>query len=313
MSLVVESLSVSTSTGLYLVREAFLKVEKGRRVALVGESGSGKSITALSLLKLLPENLKVKGRINVDGVDLLSLKGKTLRKFRWKKVAMVFQDPSSSLNPLMKVKEQIGEVILYHNLATEDEVEERVLELLKMVNVPQAEEKMNAYPHHLSGGLKQRVAIAMALACNPDYLVADEPTTALDVTVQAKVLQLLRELSVSKKMGILLITHDMGVVSEFSEEVFVMYAGYTVEAGRTEDVLLNPLHPYTKALIECAPRLGVKKGKLPAIPGSISDSLKVKEGCPFYPRCPVAKEVCKKEMPPAYEADGRVVRCFLID
>jgi oligopeptide/dipeptide ABC transporter ATP-binding protein len=312
MPLIAESLSISTY-GSFLVKEAFLEVERGRRVALVGESGSGKSLTALSFLRLLPENLKISGRLEVDGIDVLSLRGKALRNFRWKKVAMVFQDPSSSLNPLMKVKEQVGEAILHHRLASKEEVEGRVLELLKIVNVPQPEEKMNAYPHHLSGGLKQRVAIAMALACNPDYLIADEPTTALDVTVQARILELLKEISETKKTGILLITHDMGVVSEFSEEVFVMYAGYTVEAGKTKDVLFNPLHPYTRALVECAPKLGGKKGKLPTIPGSISDSLKVREGCPFYPRCRFAKEVCKKEMPPTRKVDGRMVRCFLID
>jgi oligopeptide/dipeptide ABC transporter ATP-binding protein len=313
MSLIAERLSISTSNS-FLVKEAFLKVERGKRVALVGESGSGKSLTALSFLKLLPENLKVSGRLEVDGINVLKLKGKELRSFRWKKVAMVFQDPSSSLNPLMKVKEQVGEAILHHRLASKEEVEGMVLELLKMVNIPEPQTKMNAYPHHLSGGLKQRVAIAMALACDPDYLIADEPTTALDVTVQAKILELLKEISRTKRTGILLITHDMGVVSEFSEEVFVMYAGYTVEAGRTEEVFNSPLHPYTKALIECAPKLGGgKKRKLPFIPGSISDSLSVKKGCPFYPRCPFAKEICKKEMPPAHKADGRMVRCFLID
>ncbi|TCK03329.1 ABC transporter ATP-binding protein [Phorcysia thermohydrogeniphila] len=313
MPLVVEKLSISTST-YSVVKEAFLRVEKGKRVAVVGESGSGKSLTALSILKLLPESLKVSGKVEVDGTNVLALKGKELRNFRWKKVAMVFQDPSASLNPLMKVKDQIGEAILYHGIAPKEEVEGRVLELLKMVNVPEPEEKMNAYPHHLSGGLKQRVAIAMALACDPDYLIADEPTTALDVTVQARILELLKELSNSKNMGILLITHDMGVVWEFAEEVFVMYAGYTVEAGRTEELFKNPLHPYTKGLIECSPRLkGGKKRKLPYIPGSVPEPSEVQKGCPFYPRCPIAKDICEKEIPPAVKADGRVVRCFLID
>jgi len=311
MSLVVGSLSIET--GNYrIVKDAFLEVKKGERVAVVGESGSGKSLTALSILKLLPENLHIAGEINVDGLDVLSLQGEELRKFRWEKVSMIFQDPSASLNPLMKIKEQIGEALLYHGKAEKGEIEEKVVELLKLAEVPEPEERMNAYPHHLSGGLKQRVAIAMALACNPDYILADEPTTALDVTVQAKILNLLKNLSVEKNTGILLITHDMGVVAAFSQRVFVMYAGYTVESGRTEEIFETPLHPYTKGLIECSPVLnGGEKRKLFSIPGNIPEPSEKIVGCPFHPRCPKVKEICKREVPPTVKVEGRKVRCFL--
>ena len=311
MSLIVRNLSIET--GNYrIVKDAFLEVKKGERVAVVGESGSGKSLTALSVLKLLPENLHIAGEINVDGLNVLSLQGEELRKFRWEKVSMIFQDPSASLNPLMKIKEQIGEALLYHGKAEKGEIEEKVVELLKLAEVPEPEERMNTYPHHLSGGLKQRVAIAMALACNPDYILADEPTTALDVTVQSKILNLLKNLSVEKSTGILLITHDMGVVAEFSQRVFVMYAGYTVESGRTAEIFEKPLHPYTKGLIECSPVLkGGEKRKLFSIPGNIPEPSEKIAGCPFHPRCPEVKELCKKEVPPTVEVEGRRVRCFL--
>ena len=307
MSLKVENLSISTK-GFKIVKDAFLEVRKGEKVALVGESGSGKSLTAFSILRLLPEELKAQGEIEVDGIDVLSLKGKDLLSFRWEKVSMVFQDPSASLNPLMKIKDQIAEAIIYHRKGNEKEVEEKVLELLRLAKVPRPKEIANVYPHHLSGGLKQRVAIAMALACEPDYVLADEPTTALDLTVQAGILELLK----SVKAGVLLITHDMGVVAEFSEKVFVMYAGYTVECGKTEDVLKEPLHPYTQGLLKCSlTSLGEKKKKLFSIPGTIPEPFQKIEGCPFHPRCEKVKGICKKEMPPTKKVGDRKVRCFL--
>ena len=311
MSLKVNALSISAGN-VKLVVEGELFCKKGERVAVVGESGSGKSLTGLSVLKLLPENLKVEGRVEVDGTDVLKLKGEELRRFRWEKVSMVFQDPSSSLNPLMRVGEQVAEALLFHGFkGTEKELKEKVVELFKLVQIPEAEKRFDAYPHHLSGGLKQRVAIAMALACSPNYLIADEPTTALDVTVQKRILELLLELSKSRKMGTVLITHDMGVVEEFAERIFVMYAGYTVEEGDTEEILKAPLHPYTEGLIKSSPKLtGKPKRKLPAIPGSVPEPSERPEGCPFHPRCRKAKEVCRREVPPTVEVEGRKVRCF---
>jgi oligopeptide/dipeptide ABC transporter ATP-binding protein len=313
LALLVENLKVRKGE-VEIVCDGHLKVEPGERVAVVGESGSGKSITAFTLLKLLPEGLKAEGRVEVDGTDVLSLKGEELRRFRWKKVSMVFQDPSAALNPLMKVGEQIGEALLYHGFkGTKEELRQKVVELLKECEVPKAEERYDAYPHHLSGGLKQRVAIAMAVACNPSYLIADEPTTALDVSVQAKILTLFKKLSAEQGTGIVLITHDVGVVAQFAQKVFVTYAGYTVEAGGVKELLNFPLHPYTEGLIECTPELSCEvKGKrrLKTIPGSVPEPQNRPRGCPFHPRCRKAKQVCKEETPPLKKVGERSVACF---
>ncbi|WP_456420306.1 ABC transporter ATP-binding protein [Thermovibrio sp.] len=311
MPLKVKNLKVETAS-FPILKEVFWEVERGEITALVGESGSGKSISALTVLRLLPESLKVSGEVEADGVNPLELKGKELLSFRWERVAMVFQDPSSSLNPLLTVGEQIVEPMLYHGkVKSREEGRERAVELLKMCQVPKAEERFDAYPHQLSGGLKQRCAIAMALACNPSYLLADEPTTALDVTVQKRILELLKGLSKNENLGTLLITHDIGVVEEVSDRVFVLYAGYTVESGKTEDILRRPMHPYTKGLIECSPKLngGVKR-RLRAIPGSVPEPSERVEGCPFHPRCSKAKEVCRKEVPPIVKEGSRTFRCF---
>ncbi len=311
MSLKVKNLNISRGT-VELVVSGEVHCNRGERVAVVGESGSGKSLTALSVLKLLPESLKVSGEITVDGKEVLKLKGEELRRFRWEKVAMVFQDPSSSLNPLMTVGEQVEEALIFHGFrGTEKELKERVVELFKLAQIPEPEKRINAYPHHLSGGLKQRVAIAMALACNPGYLIADEPTTALDVTVQKRILELLTELSQKNRMGVLLITHDMGVVEEFAQKVFVMYSGYTVEEGKKEEILKSPLHPYTEGLIASSPKLtGRPKRRLPAIPGNVPEPQERPPGCPFHPRCKKAEEICRREVPPTLEVEGRRVRCF---
>ncbi|ADU96517.1 oligopeptide/dipeptide ABC transporter, ATPase subunit [Thermovibrio ammonificans HB-1] len=308
MSLTVESLSIEKGP-VKLVCDAKVKAAPGESVAVVGESGSGKSLTALAVLKLLPENLKVKGKVEVDGTDVLSLQGERLRRFRWEKVSMVFQDPSSSLNPLMKVGEQVAEALKFHGF--KGDFFKRVVELFELCEIPDPERVYHAYPHQLSGGLKQRVAIAMALACSPGYLIADEPTTALDVTVQARILRLFKRLVREQRLGLALITHDMGVVKEVAQKVFVMYAGYTVEWGRTSEVLGSPLHPYTEGLINCTPELKCSgKGKLRAIPGSVPDPSQRPSGCPFHSRCYKAKEVCKKKTPPVREVNGRGVRCF---
>ncbi len=311
MSLEVSFLTILVDQ-VKLVADGRLRCNKGERVAVVGESGSGKSLMGLSVLKLLPESLRVKGEIKVDEVDVLKLEGEKLRQFRWEKVAMVFQDPSSSLNPLMRVGEQVAEALVFHRFkGTKEELREQVVELFKLAQIPEAEKRFNAYPHHLSGGLKQRVAIAMALACNPDYLIADEPTTALDVTVQKRILNLLVDLSEKREMGTVLITHDMAVVEEFAERVFVMYSGFTVEEGAREDVLKTPLHPYTEGLIRSSPGLtGKSKRKLLAIPGSVPEPSERPRGCPFHPRCRKAEEICRREIPPVTAVGNRQVRCF---
>lgn len=303
----------SADKRVYPVKDVFLRVGRGRRVCLVGESGSGKSLTALSLLRILPEGLKAEGEIFVDGIKVLSLKGEELRKYRWETVSMVFQDPSASLNPLLKVKEQVGEAIKYHfPNVSKCEIEDKVVELLKKAEVPYPERVMESYPHHLSGGLKQRVCIAMALSCSPKYLIADEPTTALDVTVQRRILELLERLSEEEGVGILLITHDMGVVAEFAQEVYVMYAGYVVEYGKVEEVFSNPLHPYTEALLKCSPKFaGKPKRKLPSIPGFVLEPSQKLKGCPFFERCPIREEVCRETPPPKKWREKRFVLCHL--
>ncbi len=295
-----------------MLKEVYWEVKRGELVALVGESGSGKSISALTVLKLLPPSFKFSGEVLVDGVSPFKLSDEELRKFRWEKVSMVFQDPSSSLNPLLTVGEQIVEPMLYHKtVKSSREARKRAVELLELCQVPQPEDRFNSYPHQLSGGLKQRCAVAMALACSPSYLIADEPTTALDVTVQKKVLSLLRELSKKRGLGVLLITHDMGVVREVSDRLFVLYGGYTLESGRTREVLSSPRHPYTKGLIECSPGLTLAgKRRLKAIPGGVPEPSEEVKGCPFHPRCYKAKKVCKEELPPVSLEGERAYRCF---
>ena len=311
MPLNVENLNISVKN-LKLVKDVTLKVNRGERVAIVGESGSGKSITCLSILRLLPENFTVSGKINVDGFNVLSARKRDLNRFRWKKVSIIFQDPSSSLNPLMTVGKQIEEAIMAHENIGKKEIKERILELLKIAQVPEPENRIDAYPHHLSGGIKQRITIAMALACNPSYILADEPTTALDVTVQAQILELINSLTSKEKIGFLFVTHDMGIVSEISDRVYVMYSGYIVEEGKTEEIFSNPLHPYTEGLIKCSPKLDAgKKRHLFYIPGNIPEPTETVEGCPFHPRCEKAMDICRKRLPEIKPLNGRNVRCFL--
>ncbi len=311
MSLNVENLKISVGN-LQLVKGVSLKVNEGERVSIVGESGSGKSITCQSILRLLPENFTVSGKINVDGFDVLSAKRSELNRFRWKKVSIIFQDPSSSLNPLIPVGKQIEEAILFHDRTGKKEARNKVIELLNLAQVPDPEVRFNAYPHQLSGGIKQRVTIAMALACKPSYVIADEPTTALDVTVQAQILELINSLTIKEKIGFLLVTHDMGVAAEISDRIYVMYFGYIVEEGKTKEVFKNPLHPYTESLIMCTPTIDAgKKRRLFAIPGKIPEPTEMIKGCPFHPRCKKAMLICKEELPPIKSIDGRKVRCFL--
>ncbi len=241
-------------------------VNKGETLAIVGESGSGKSVTALALTKLLPDPpvCQVGGSIFLEGTDILSLRGEALRKIRGKRIAYVFQEPSTSLNPVFSISYQIAEALLLHRPDVKDQKTE-IIRLLDVVGIRQPEKRLNDYPHQLSGGMQQRVMIAMALACQPDILVADEPTTALDVTIQAQIMDLLKELKTKLSMSIILITHNFGIVSGFADRVLVMYKGKIVEQGSASDVLYNPQHPYTKALIECIPRLGQKKERLTTI------------------------------------------------
>ncbi|MCK6207040.1 ABC transporter ATP-binding protein [Bacillus infantis] len=273
------------------------QVNKGETVGIVGESGCGKSMTALSLMRLLPDKAKLDGEIVLDGNDITKYKKKQMEKIRGDKMSMIFQDPLTSLNPLHTVGKQIDETLMLHTDLSKNQRKSRIIELLKEVGLPRADELIYEYPHQLSGGMRQRIMIAIAMACNPSMLICDEPTTALDVTVQAQILELMNKLKKSNDMGIIMITHDLGVVAEVCDRVVVMYAGKIVEQADVKELFGSPKHPYTKGLLESVPRLGVKKEKLGSIPGMVPSPDKMPQGCRFYDRCGMAMEICRTNMP----------------
>ena len=283
------------------IRGVNLKLEKGETLALVGESGSGKSVTAKSVMKLLSNNAVVKeGAIIFKGENILEKSERDMQSIRGKKIAMIFQDPMTSLDPTMKIGKQITEVIIKHEKASKEEADKRAEELLELVGIPNAKERMKQYPHQFSGGQRQRIVIAIALACNPDVLIADEPTTALDVTIQAQILELLKKLQQQFQMAIIFITHDLGVVANVADRVAVMYAGKVVEVGTADEVFYNPQHPYTWGLLRSMPTLHTGD-TLYAIPGSPPDLLDPPVGDAFALRSDVALEIDRVKEPPMFE------------
>jgi len=275
-------------------------VSEGETLAIVGESGCGKSVTSLSILRLIasPPGKIVSGSIRFHGEDLLGFSDEQMRDIRGDKISMIFQEPMTSLNPVLTIGRQIGEVLELHRQCTKEEVRTRILELLKMVNIPEPESRIDEYPHQLSGGMRQRIMIAMALACDPEILIADEPTTALDVTIQAQILNLMRELRDRTRAAIILITHDLGVVAEMAQRVVVMYAGRKVEEANVMDLFDNPMHPYTLGLLNSMPRLDDAASKrLVEIPGMVPSMRTEIIGCAFAPRCSSATERCSQESP----------------
>ena len=283
------------------IRGVNLKLQKGETLALVGESGSGKSVTAKSVMKLLSNNAVVKeGTITFKGENILEKSERDMQSIRGKEIAMVFQDPMTSLDPTMKIGKQITEVIIKHEKASKEEANKRAEELLELVGIPDAKERMKQYPHQFSGGQRQRIVIAIALACNPDVLIADEPTTALDVTIQAQILELLKELQQQFQMAIIFITHDLGVVANVADRVAVMYAGKVVEVGTADEVFYNPQHPYTWGLLRSMPTLHTGD-TLYAIPGSPPDLLDPPVGDAFALRSDVALEIDRVKEPPMFE------------
>lgn len=283
------------------IRGVNLKLQKGETLALVGESGSGKSVTAKSIMKLLSNNAVVKeGSITFKGENILEKSERDMQSIRGKKIAMIFQDPMTSLDPTMKIGKQITEVIIKHEKASKEEADKRAEELLELVGIPNAKERMKQYPHQFSGGQRQRIVIAIALACNPDVLIADEPTTALDVTIQAQILELLKELQQQFQMAIIFITHDLGVVANVADRVAVMYAGKVVEVGTADEVFYNPQHPYTWGLLRSMPTLHTGD-TLYAIPGSPPDLLDPPVGDAFALRSDVALEIDRVKEPPMFE------------
>jgi oligopeptide/dipeptide ABC transporter ATP-binding protein len=288
------------TTPLVPVDDVAFTVRRGELVALVGESGCGKSLTGLSIPRLLPDNavLGETTSIRVEGEELAQLDEAALRRWRGQRVAMVFQDPMASLNPVMRVGAQIGEAITAHHRVDRTEVRRRAIALLTEVGIADPVERVDAYPHQLSGGMRQRVMIAMALAGEPDLLIADEPTTALDVTVQAQILELLDRLRVERGLAVLLITHDLGIVAGRADRVLVMYAGRVVEAAATEALFRTPAHPYTRGLFGSIPRLDSDAARLVPIGGTVPPPDQWPAGCRFHPRCPVAVARCHTERPP---------------
>jgi len=272
-------------------------IAKGETLGLVGESGCGKSVTAYSILKLLPAPPAeyAGGSISFRGEDLLGLDDKAMRRVRGNMISMIFQEPGSSLNPIMSIGLQITEAIREHRSASRREAREIAVDMLRRVGIPSPEARFDEYPHQLSGGMKQRAMIAMALVCRPALLIADEPTTALDVTIQAQILELLNELQTELDMSVLLITHDLGVVAETCDRVAVMYAGKVVESAPVESLFERPRHPYTHGLFRSLPTLGERKGQLPVIPGAVPSPLDFPSGCRFRTRCSMAQEICKEE------------------
>ena len=289
-----------------------LLLNENETLGIVGESGSGKSVTSLSIMGLLDEATStVTGKAVFRGTDLIAMKEKEKQHFRGNHLAMIFQEPMTSLNPLHKCGKQIIESMLIHTDISKTEAKEKAIDLLKLVGIPAPEQRFNEYPHQMSGGMRQRVMIAMALACDPQLLIADEPTTALDVTIQAQILEVLKELKERLKMGIILITHDLGVVSEICDRVIVMYTGKVVEQGLIREILDNPKHPYTEGLIAAIPNINDKKGKLSSIEGMVPQLNEMPKGCSFHPRCPYAMAICKEKRPAITTIEnGRRVRCF---
>jgi oligopeptide/dipeptide ABC transporter ATP-binding protein len=288
----------------------------GQTLGLVGESGSGKSVSALSIMRLIepPGEIREGSRIMFEGRDLVPLSDHEMESIRGNEISMIFQEPMTSLNPVYSVGEQIAEAVRIHKGASKSEAMDRAREMLELVGIPEAGRRIKDYPHQLSGGMRQRVMIAMALACDPKLIVADEPTTALDVTIQAQILELMIELRERLGMSILLITHDLGVVAEMCDQVVVMYAGRVVERGPVADVFTSPQHPYTEALLQSIPILGMTQAEpLRVIRGTVPSPHDWPAGCRFAPRCDYAFERCETEQPPLFDLDGRLSACWLCE
>jgi oligopeptide/dipeptide ABC transporter ATP-binding protein len=290
-------------------------IDKGEVVAIVGESGSGKSVTSLSVMGLLGggKKIKVSGEILFKAENLLEKSDREMRDIRGKELSMIFQEPMTSLNPVFTIGRQIIEAILRHEGGTKQEARKKAIEMLTLVGIPSPETRIDDYPHQLSGGMRQRVMIAIALSCNPELLIADEPTTALDVTIQAQILELMLELKAKLGTAILLITHDLGVVAEVADKVVVMYCGKVVERANVKDIFKDPKHPYTIGLLNSIPKMEGNDERLFMIPGTVPNPLELPTGCAFRDRCSNCMEKCKNEMPDLVSLDNRQVRCFLYE
>lgn len=297
------------------VRGISFKMKKGDVMGIVGESGSGKSVTALSVMKLIDSPGKIKeGSIIFDGKDITNYTENQMSNIRGNDIAMIFQDPMTSLNPVFKIKDQMVEVIERHQKLGKHQATERALDMLRLVGIPEPERRINSYPHEFSGGMRQRAMIATALSCSPKLLIADEPTTALDVTIQAQILDIMRDISVKTGTSIILITHDLGVIAETCNDLIVMYGGMPMEMGSVEDIFANPQHPYTQGLLKSVPRMDrEQKERLKPIAGSPPDLLKPPAGCPFSTRCPHVMQICKEQPAPMLKVgEDHTSACWLL-
>lgn len=292
------------------------KIKEGETVCVVGESGCGKSVTALSLMRLIaaPQGEIVKGNINFNGKDITSLSEEEMMSIRGNDISMIFQEPMTSLNPVFTVGNQIMESIMLHQKLDKKQARDKAIEMVKLVGIPRAEAIVDSYPHELSGGMRQRIMIAMALSCNPKLLIADEPTTALDVTIQAQILDLMRDIKQKTQTSIMLITHDLGVVAEMADYVVVMYAGKVIEEGPVNDIFKNPLHPYTRGLLKSKPVINQETDRLYSIPGQVPNPIGMKDSCYFHERCEHCMEICKTQIPTIkYYDEQHKISCFLYD
>ncbi len=308
----------------YQGKDGFLKavdgvsfdINKGEIVCIVGESGSGKSVTSMSIMRLVEfENGKIlSGKIKFNNEDLTSKNNEEMRKIRGSKISMIFQEPLTALNPVFTIGKQITEAMRFHKTVTRDKARERAEELLRVVGISEPKTRLKQYPHELSGGMRQRVMIAIALASEPEFLIADEPTTALDVTIEAQILELLKKIRRERNMSIMLITHDIGVAAEMANRIIIMYAGKIMEIASTTDIFNQPYHPYTKALLESVPKMDGERGVyLKSIKGTIPSLHEVPNGCRFTPRCPFATDRCQNEQPPLETRDNRQVACWHVN
>ena len=295
------------------VNKVNINTRDGMTTAIVGESGSGKSVTTLAIMGLLDKSSleKISGEINFEGKNLLELSAEELRKIRGNEISMIFQEPMTSLNPALKIGYQMSEVFRTHFKMDKKTAKEKSIEMIKKVEIDRAEDVYNSYPHELSGGMRQRIMIAMALSSSPKLLIADEPTTALDVTIQKEVLELMKKLKEDMKASIIFITHDLGVVSDIADYVNVMYAGKVVERARARDIFNNPLHPYTRGLIKAIPSAHKKKDELYTIRGSVPNPIDLPECCNFCDRCDEKMKICEEKLPEEVDIDGHKVSCFL--
>ncbi|MGM0651717.1 MAG: ABC transporter ATP-binding protein [Bacillota bacterium] len=288
-----------------------LTLDKGKTLGLVGESGCGKSVTALAIMGLLPPHARVSGRIYYKDQDLLKLKKREMNNIRGNQLSMIFQEPMTSLNPVFTIEYQMAEVLSLHKGQNRKEIRRKIIELLSLVGIPNPDRRMKDFPHRLSGGMRQRVMIAMAMACEPDILIADEPTTALDVTIQAQILDLMNDLQNQLQTSLVMITHDLGVIAQVAHDVAVMYAGHIMEYSPVKHLFAEPLHPYTRGLLKTIPQIARKQNRLEEIKGTVPHMSKVPPGCRFNDRCSERMPVCVEEVPPVKEINGRTVRCWL--